>query len=91
MKKDENKILEKIYLLQEEKIDKIIRQINIEIKNKLKKINKEEILKKYNIKEISQLIEDIEENNNIKMSYLMKEIYKQGFIDGVNLIEECKK
>ena len=87
----ENKILERIYFSQEEKIDEIIKQTNIKIKDKLKEIKKEEILKKYDIKEIKELIENIEENNNIKISYLIKEIYKQGFIDGVKIVREITR
>ena len=48
-----------------------------------------QILEKYNNKELNDLINKIEENNNIKISYLSKKIYKQGFIDGVNLLLEC--
>ena len=84
-----NNILEKIYFSQEEKIDEIIKQTMKEIKDKLNDINTEEIIEKYNIKEIKDLIEKIEENNNIKISYLIREIYKQGFADGVGLIKEC--
>ena len=42
-------------------------------------------------KQVENLIKNIEENNNIKNSIIMQEMYKQGFIDGVNLIMECKK
>ena len=52
-----NKILENIYLSQEEKIDELIKNTNAIVKNKLNKIE--------------------------------KEIYKQGFADGVNLLREC--
>lgn len=84
-----NKLLEKIYLSQEEKIDEIIKEAKNELNNKLIKTNKEIILEKYNNKELNNLINKIEENNNIKISYLSKKIYKQGFIDGVNLLLEC--
>ena len=84
-----NKLLEKIYLSQEEKIDEIIKEAKNELNNKLIKTNKEIILEKYNNKELNDLINKIEENNNIKISYLSKKIYKQGFIDGVNLLLEC--
>ena len=84
-----NKILENIYLSQEEKIDELIKNTNAIVKNKLNKIDKEKVLEKYNIKEVKDLIEKIEENNNMKTSYIIKEIYKQGFADGVNLLREC--
>lgn len=84
-----NKLLEKIYLSQEEKIDEIIKEAKNELNNKLIKTNKEIILEKYNNKELNDLINKIEENNNVKISYLSKKIYEQGFIDGVNLLLEC--
>lgn len=84
-----NKLLEKLYLSQEEKIDEILKEAKNEVNNKLIETNQVRILKKYNNKEISDLIDKIEENNNIKMSYFNKRLYKQGFIDGVNLLLEC--
>ena len=42
------------------------------------------------IKENKINIKDENEKNNIQKSIMMKEMYKQGFIDGVNLILECK-
>ena len=88
-KKIKNKILEKIFLAREEKIDDILKSSVKEINKKLINTNKNEILKKYNDKELFNLIENIEENYNIKISYLNEKIYEQGFIDGVNLIIEC--
>ncbi len=35
-------------------------------------------------------IENEEEKENIKKSIIMKEMYIQGFIDGINLLIECK-
>ena len=84
-----NKLLEKLYLSQEEKIDEILKEAKNELNNKLIETNQEKILKKYNNKELNDLIDEIEENNNIKMSYFNKKLYKQGFIDGVNLLIEC--
>lgn len=88
-KKIKNKILEKIFLAREEKIDDILKSSVKEINKKLINTNKNEILKKYNDKELFNLIENIEENYNIKISYLNEKMYEQGFIDGVNLIIEC--
>ena len=45
----------------------------------------QEIKEKLIRKQLEQLLKEIEENNNIKNSIIMKERYKQGFIDGVNL------
>lgn len=42
------------------------------------------------IKETKINQKDENEKNNIQRSIMMKEMYKQGFIDGVNLILECK-
>ena len=82
-------MLEKIFLAREEKIDNILKSSIKKINKKLINTNKDEILKKYNDKELFNLIENIEENYNIKISYLNEKIYEQGFIDGVNLIIEC--
>ena len=70
----EKDIIEIIYNSQEEQIDKIIKKANKEIKEDLKTINTEAA---------------IEDNYNIKITKYNKEIYKQGFIDGVNLIINC--
>lgn len=35
-------------------------------------------------------IENEEEKESIKKSIIMKEMYIQGFIDGINLLIECK-
>ena len=38
---------------------------------------------------IKEIIKEMEDNYNIKMSEYNKVMYKQGFIDGINLILEC--
>ena len=83
-------ILEQIYLSPESKIDDIIQETNNEIKGKLNKIDIAEILEKYsNDKELQNVFEKIEDNYNIKVSYLNNRIYEQGFIDGVKLMLEA--
>ena len=83
-------ILEQIYLSPECKIDDIIQETNNEIKGKLNKIDIAEILEKYsNDKELQNVFEKIEDNYNIKVSYLNNRIYEQGFIDGVKLMLEA--
>ena len=72
----EKDIIEIIYNSQEEQIDKIIKKVNKEIKEELKTINKEAT---------------IEDNYNIKITKYNKEMYKKGFIDGVNLMINCLK
>lgn len=105
--KTKNKdIINKIYQAQEEKIDEIIKKSNEEIKEKIKPIKAEEIIRK-NIekiieksnnqkeiqeildKKLNQILNQIEENYNIKISKYNEEMYKKGFIDGVNLIINC--
>ncbi len=81
-------MLEKIYNINYEELDKIINKKIRENKNKLNKIKIEEI--KQENKEQENLIKKIEEYNNIKNSIIMKEMYIQGFKDGINLIIDCK-
>ena len=73
-KLQEKDIIEIIYNSQEEQIDKIIKKANKEIKEQLKTINTQAA---------------IEDNYNIKITKYNKEMYKQGFIDGVNLMINC--
>lgn len=86
--------IENIYEIKYEILDKkIVKKIK-ENKYRLKKIEEnkiiDEIKEKLIRKQIEQLLKEIEENNNIKNAIIMKEMYKQGFIDGVNLIIDCK-
>ena len=79
-----------IYQLQDEKIDKILKNTDKTINNKLKEINFEKIVKNSNdAKELNEIFNKIEDNYNIKITEYNKEMYKQGFIDGVNLILNC--
>ena len=80
------------YQSQEKKIDKIIKKIDENIKEKLTKINIEKIIEEYNCTEqLKETFNIIEDNYNIKITEYSKEMYKQGFIDGVNLILNCLK
>ena len=72
----EKDIIEIIYNSQEEQIDKIIKKAKKEIKEEIKKIKTEAA---------------IEDNYNIKITKYNKEMYKKGFIDGVNLMINCLK
>ena len=79
-----------IYQLQDEKIDKILKNTDKTINNKLKEIDFEKIVKNSNdAKELNEIFNKIEDNYNIKITEYNKEMYKQGFIDGVNLILTC--
>lgn len=88
-KVDKISIINKIYDAQEEKIDKIIKQTNEKLLVKLTDINIEKIIKKYNeAEDIKEMFNKIEDNYNIKISQYNREMYKQGFIDGMQLIIE---
>ena len=85
-------MIKTVYKAQEEVIDKIIQRINKETEEQLKEINIEKIMKEAkNPNEVKEIFNKIEDNYNIKISKYNEEIYKQGFIDGVNLIINCLK
>ena len=87
-----NQIIKKIYEGEEEKIDNIIKEANKEIKDELKVINIENIIDNAdNSREIRNILNDIEDNYNIKITKYNEEMYKLGFMDGINLIIECLK
>ena len=87
-----NQIIKKIYKGEEDKIDNIIKDANKEIKDELKVINIENIIDNANNpREIRNILNDIEDNYNIKITKYNEEMYKLGFIDGINLIIECLK
>ena len=88
----EKDILEIIYNSQEEQIDEIIKKANKEIKEELKTINTETAIgNSNNPKELKEIFNKIEDNYNIKITKYNKEMYKQGFIDGINLMINCLK
>ena len=87
-----NQIIKKMYKGEEEKIDNIIKEANKEIKDELKVINIENIIDNANNpREVRNILNDIEDNYNIKITKYNEEMYKLGFIDGINLIIECLK
>ena len=87
-----NQIIKKIYKGEEDKIDNIIKEANKEIKDELKVINIENIIDNANnLREIRNILNDIEDNYNIKITKYNEEMYKLGFMDGINLIIECLK
>ena len=88
----EENIIEIIYQSEEEKLDRKIKQINKNIKEKIRDINVNKLLENISkTNELKKVLEQIEENYNVKISEYNKEFYKQGFIDGVNLIINCLK
>ena len=87
-----NQIIKKMYKGEEDKIDNIIKDANKEIKDELKVINIENIIDNANNpREIRNILNDIEDNYNIKITKYNEEMYKLGFMDGINLIIECLK
>ena len=59
---------------------------------KIKKDNIGKIIKESeNSNELKEILNQIEENYSIRITQYNKEIYKQGFIDGVNLMINCLK
>ena len=87
-----NQIIKKIYKGEEDKIDNIIKEANKEIKDELKVINIENIIDNVNNpREVRNILNDIEDNYNIKITKYNEEMYKLGFMDGINLIIECLK
>lgn len=79
-----------IYKSQEEKIDNIIKKVNREVKDELKTINLEKIISESNnYKELQEILKKIEDNYNIKITKYNEEMYKKGFVDGVNFMLNC--
>ena len=65
-----NQIIKKIYKGEEHKIDNIIKEANKEIKDELKVINIENIIDNVdNPREIRNILNDIEDNYNIKQLF----------------------
>ena len=86
----EKNMINIIYQSQDEKIDDILKRTDESLKNKLKKIDFEKIINKFNdTKEIKEIFNKIEDNYNIKIAEYNKEMYKRGFMDGVILILNC--
>lgn len=78
-------MLEEIYLDRREILDKVIKKALKNIENELIKVNDDEIEKSIN------LYNKLEENYNIKLASVCKELYLQGFKDGINLIMEVRE
>ena len=76
--------------MQDERIDEILKKTDERLKDRLKKINFEKIEEKSDcIKELRETFNKIEDNYNMKITEYNKEMYKQGFIDGMILILNC--
>jgi hypothetical protein len=77
-------MLEDWYNKRFEEIDKYIKRGIENVSKNLNEITQEEQ------KENFDLINKLEENYNIKLASVCKEMYIQGFKDGINLILESK-
>ncbi len=82
-------LIDKIYIMQEEELDKIIRIKTQEIEKEFNYDEIEELLKEN--KDSKKILSKIEEKYNKKTGILIEEFYKKGFKDGVNLIINCFK
>lgn len=78
-------MLEEFYLNRRDVIDNIITEAIKKVENKIKKIDEEDAEKN------KQLLDIIEENYNIKLGSICKELYLQGLKDGINLMLEAKE
>ena len=89
---EEKDIINLIYQAQSEKLDKILKNADEKLKGQLEKIDLEKIIKSSNYEiELKKVFNKLEDNYNMKFTEYNKEFYKQGFIDGVNLILNCLK
>ncbi len=85
-------IIETIYQAEEKELDEIIKKVNKKIKDQIKDINIRKLLEETSKpNELEKTLERIEENYSIKIVQYNQEFYKQGFIDGVNLMINCLK
>ncbi len=85
-------MIELIYQAEEKVVDEKIKQVNKKIRDKINDINLEKALEETSKpSELKKVFNQIEENYSIKIAEYNKEIYRQGFIDGINLMLNCVK
>ena len=84
-------IIEKIYQAEEKELDEKVKELNKKMKDRIKNISIETLKETGKQNELEKLLDQIEDNYSIKIAEYNKEFYKQGFIDGVNLIINCIK
>ena len=85
-------MIELIYQAEEKILDEKIKQADKKIKEKVKDINIDKLLESTSKpNDLNKALEKIEENYSIKIAQYTKDFYKQGFIDGVNLIINCMR
>lgn len=76
-------MLEEIYLERREEIDQVIKKAIKDIEEKLTPVDSNQI--------DETIYNALEENYNLKISNVAKELYLQGFKDGMNLMLEIKE
>ena len=87
---EEKDMINMIYQAQEEKIDEILKNVDKKLKDQLEVIASERIIEdSYCAEQAKEILNKIEENYNIKITEYNKEIYKKGFMDGVNMLLNC--
>lgn len=74
-------MLKEIYEGRKETLDEIIKDATKKVKNKLNEID---------YSKNKEIIEKLEENYNMEISSICREIYIQGLKDGIKLMEEIK-
>lgn len=85
-------MIELIYQAQEKILDEKMKRANRKVKEQIKNVDIKGVLKEAaKPNELQKVFERIEENYSIKISEYNKEFYKQGFLDGVNLMINCLK
>ncbi len=75
-------MLEEIYLKRREEIDNAIKKAIKEVQGNLIEIDLTKIEK--------DVYDALEENYNLKLASISKDLYLQGFKDGINLMQEIK-
>ena len=85
-------VINLIYQARAEKIDEILKNVDEKLKGRVKTVEIKRIIEDSNCeKQLIEKLNKIEDNYNMKITEYNKEMYKQGFIDGVNLILNCLK
>lgn len=85
-------VINLIYQARAEKIDEILKNVDEKLKGRVKTVEIKRIIEDSNCeKQLTNELNKIEDNYNMKITEYNKEMYKQGFIDGVNLILNCLK
>ena len=90
-----NDTLDKIYESKQEELGLILENVKEKLHDiQLEKIKKDLILNiqdEENVKKILKSIEDLTENYEMKMEYIMENSYKSGFKDAFSLFINCIK